>query len=92
LFGQVTQEGIGRALPNRKTIVLSNDLSYNNDDENIEICRDINIIIDKYRNNPDEDIIISGGATIYKLFLPFVDQMIISEVTGDYEGDKYFPE
>jgi dihydrofolate reductase len=26
------------------------------------------------------------------LFLPFVDQMIISEVTGDYEGDKYFPE
>lgn len=92
LFGDVTFKGIGKPLPNRKTIVLTLDTSYNYDDDNVEVVYDINKIIDKYHNNPDEEIIIAGGATIYKLFLPFIDEMIISKVKGDFEGDVYFPE
>ena len=33
-----------------------------------------------------------GGATIYKLTLPYADRLYISFVKGNYEGDKYFPQ
>ncbi len=92
LFGDVTFKGIGFPLPNRKTIVLTLDKDYKYEHENVEICNDMNKIISKYHNNENEDIIIAGGATIYKLFLPFVDEFILSEVKGEYEGDVFFPE
>ncbi len=92
LFGDVTFKGIGRPLPNRKTIVLTLDKTFTFDHEDVEVCYDMQEILDKYHNNPNEEIIISGGATIYKLFLPYVDQFILSEVKGDFEGDVYFPD
>lgn len=92
LFGDVTFKGIGRPLPNRKTIVLTLDTSYHYEHENVEICNDMNEILNKYQNNQEEEIIIAGGTTIYKLFLPYVDEIILSEVKGDYQGDVFFPE
>ncbi len=91
LFGDVTFKGIGRPLPNRKTIVLTLDTTYVYEHENVEVCYDLNDIINRYHNK-EEEIIIAGGATIYKLFLPYVDEIILSEVKGDFEGDVYFPE
>lgn len=91
LMGQVTFDGIGRPLPNRKTTVLTLDREYRYDHEDVHVEYDINNVIDKYGNNPDEHIIICGGATIYKLFIPFVDEMIISEIEGEYTGNVYFP-
>ncbi len=92
LFGDVTFKGIGRPLPNRKTVVLTLDKEFKYEHENVEVCNDFDSILSKYYNNSENEIIISGGATIYKLFLPYVDEMIISEVKGDYVGDVYFPE
>ncbi len=92
LFGDVTFKGIGRPLPNRKTVVLTLDTAYKYEHEDVVVCNDMNEIIEKYHNNSNEEIIIAGGATIYKLFLPYVDQIILSEVKGDYVGDVFFPE
>ncbi len=35
---------------------------------------------------------VIGGAGIYDLFQPAIDQMALSRVHGEYEGDAYFPE
>jgi len=35
--------------------------------------------------------VVVGGATIYKLALPYADRLYISYVLGKYEGNKYFP-
>ncbi len=91
LFGDVTFKGIGRPLPNRKTIVLTLDTSYSFEHENVEVCYDMQEIVNRYHNNDEEEIIIAGGATIYKLFLPYIDEFILSEVKGEYQGDVYFP-
>ena len=40
----------------------------------------------------DEDLWVVGGATIYKLCLPFADRLYISYIQGEHEGDKYFPQ
>ncbi len=92
LFGDVTFKGIGRPLPNRKTIILTLDRTYKFDHPDVEVYYDFNDIIARYYNNPNEEIIIAGGATIYKLFLDYVDEIILSEVKGDFEGDVFFPE
>ena len=39
-----------------------------------------------------DDLWVVGGATIYKLALPYADRLYISFVLGEYEGDVYFPE
>lgn len=39
----------------------------------------------------NEDLFVVGGASIYKLALPYADMLYISIIKGDYEGDAYFP-
>lgn len=39
-----------------------------------------------------DELWVVGGATIYKLTLPYADRLYISFVKGNYEGDKYFPQ
>ncbi|BDU67434.1 MAG: dihydrofolate reductase [Candidatus Tyloplasma litorale] len=91
LFGEVTFNGIGRPLPNRKTIVLTLNKDFKFQHQNVEICNDFNEIVKTYKNNKNQDVIIAGGATIYKLFLPYVDEMIISKIKKTYKGNVYFP-
>ncbi len=91
LMGDVTFEGIGKPLPNRKTIILTKKQDYEYKHIDVIVETNFKKIIDKYKKNIKEDIIICGGLTIYKLFLPFVDEMIISEIEGSFEGDVFFP-
>lgn len=51
----------------------------------------INDLIGFVTNYKDE-LWVVGGATIYKLTLPYADRLYISFVKGNYEGDKYFPQ
>lgn len=39
----------------------------------------------------NEDLFVVGGASIYKLALPYADMLYISIIKGDYDGDAYFP-
>lgn len=51
----------------------------------------INDLVSFLENN-QEDLWVVGGATIYKISLPYADKLYISFIKGNYEGDKYFPE
>ena len=39
-----------------------------------------------------EDVFIAGGAATYKDFLPFVDAVIRTVISKDYEGDVLAPD
>ncbi len=92
LFGRKTYEGINNILKNRDIYVLSRDENLEfNKNEKITIINDYKLIVEKYMKNKDEDIYICGGAEIYKLFLPYTDEIIVSIIKGKYIGDKYFP-
>ena len=90
IMGRKTFESLGRVLPNRKHVILCNDAQMNIDDENVEILSDISLL-DKYKYSEEENFII-GGATIYKLLMPYADKMYITKINQDFEGDVYFPE
>ena len=88
VYGSKTFESIGHALPNRKNIVLN----YNKDYKapGCEVVTSIDEIIKKYKDS-DEIVFICGGASVYEQFLPHCEELIISEIKKEYEGDIFFP-
>lgn len=84
VMGSKTFEGLGKkALPNRTTIVLSQDLDYQAD--NVIICNSI----EEALNSTDDDLYIVGGKAIYRAFSPYFTNLIKTEIKGSYEGDTY---
>ena len=90
IMGRRTFESLGRVLPNRKHVILCNDMEMDIEDENVEILEDISML-DKYINSEDENFII-GGATIYRLLMPHANKMYITEIDQEFDGDVSFPE
>ncbi|MDE6477544.1 MAG: dihydrofolate reductase [Mycoplasmoidaceae bacterium] len=84
VMGRKTYESIGRPLPKRTNIVLTNnkDLKI----EGVEICHDFKKIIEMGKN---QDIFIIGGASIYRQFLPYADQLIISKLPDSYKCEEF---
>lgn len=90
IMGRKTFESLGRILPNRKHVILCNDMKMDIEDERIEILEDISML-DKYINSPEENFVI-GGATIYRLLMPYANKMYITEIDQEFEGDVSFPQ
>lgn len=89
IMGEQTFLSIGKPLPNRKTIVATiKDFKY--DHKDVTISNDLFEVLKKYKDS-EEELVVCGGATIYKLALPYVDKMVISEVKKEYQGDACFP-
>lgn len=89
IMGRKTFESLGRVLPNRKHIILCNDTKMEIEDENVEVLSDIKYL-DKYIKSEEENFII-GGATIYRLLMPYATKMYITHINEEFEGDVYFP-
>ena len=89
-MGRKTFESIGKPLPNRTSIIISR-----NTDFQIEGCITVssleNAILEAKKIETEEAFII-GGAEIYRLALPIVDKIYLTEVHHEYEGDTFFPE
>ena len=47
-------------------------------------------LLDFIRATPNEYMII-GGASIYRLFLPYADRMLLTEIHASQDADVYFP-
>ncbi len=90
IMGEQTFYSIGKPLPNRKTIVATTqDFQYLHED--VSITHDLFQTLKQYQHSKEE-LVVCGGATIYKLALPYVDKLIISEVKKEYDGDAFFPD
>lgn len=91
IMGRKTFETLGKPLKERLNIVLTKNSDYKTHYDEVLIFSSLEDAIDYCRKNEFEKIFIIGGAEIYKLSLPIVDEMIISRMKFDAEGDVYFP-
>jgi dihydrofolate reductase len=90
VMGRKTFDSIGRPLPNRKNIVLSNNLNLKID--GVEIFNSPDEVISLYKEIPEKkDMYIIGGTFVYKLFLEYCDYLYITYVDKNFEGDAFFP-
>lgn len=88
ILGRKNLESIGRALPNRRNIVMTRDHNYQFD--GCEIVHSIEEVFEAVKG--EDEIFIFGGEEIYKMFMPYVTKMYITCIHHEFEGDTFFPE
>ena len=88
IMGRKTFESIGRPLPKRKNIIITNDTLYSA--EGCVISHSLNDAIKAAQ--PDDEVFIIGGGSIYREALPIANRIYLTQIHKDYEGDTYFPE
>ena len=89
LLGTVTFEGMNkRILPNRETLILTAQSDYQVDCATV--VTSVEDILDWYKHQ-NKTLYIVGGSQIYQLFEPYVDELIITQVQAEVDGDTYFP-
>jgi len=86
VMGRKTYESIGRPLPNRRNIIITRDTSYE-----VEGCEIVNSI-DEALLLTANDCFVIGGGEIYKQTLNIADQIYMTVVDEEFEGDTTFPE
>ncbi len=93
IMGRKTFDSFPSPLPDREHIILTRDESLNSSHEQVEYVNSVDEAINLANEitNKDKTFII-GGQSIYELFFEYFDEMIITHVHGEYEGDTYFPE
>lgn len=86
IMGKNTYFSIGRHLPDRENIVLSDDNSLDNE-KNIKVYKDIELCV---KENPDAFVI--GGASIYSQMIKYCNTLHISHIDKEFtDADTYFP-
>jgi dihydrofolate reductase len=84
IMGRNTFESIGKPLPNRNNIIISNSIDFKLDNNLIiENSLESAIKIAKNYNNP---IWLIGGASVYQKGMEVVDKIILT-ITPDYVDD-----
>ena len=83
VMGRKTFDSIGRPLPNRKNIVLSNNSNLEID--GVEVFNSPDEVISLYKEKPEKkDMYIIGGTFVYKLFLEYCDYLYITYVDKNF--------
>lgn len=88
LFGRKTFQNLP-ILKKRTTYVVSKN--YLNDFAGIDYGDGTVVVYQRNFDSLPKDIIICGGAKIYKQLLPDCEELYVTHVNGVYECDTYFP-
>lgn len=91
ILGRRTFNSMRADLPGTAQIVLSRSTS-EYDVESAHHAGGIDDAVTAVESLGSDRAYVIGGASIYELFQPVVDRMVLSRVPGEYDGDAYFPE
>ena len=86
VVGRKTFESIGKPLPNRTSLVLSNS---GFEHEGVHTFTDVQEAFNFARESAEEELFIIGGANIYETLFPYVDKMYLSEVNFEGVADAF---
>lgn len=90
IMGRKTFESLPKALPGRKNIVISTNPEYKAD--GAEVVASVEEAI-KLAEVEDTDAFVIGGGRIYTEFLPYADNLYLTEINAEcLDADTYFPE
>ncbi len=91
IMGRKTFDSIGRALPGRRTIVVTRDRGWSAPD--VEVAHSLDAALERALDPSfgEGQVMIVGGGEIYAQALPLADRLEITEVRADATGDTRFP-
>ena len=93
LMGRKTYESIGRPLPGRTNIVITRDSNWTAD--GVEVVNSLDAAMlagaEACKKANSDEIMVIGGAQIYRDCLPLADKLYLTQVEAEVEGDAFFP-
>lgn len=94
VMGRKTFESIGRPLPGRLNVVITRQKDWQHDGVKVVHTIDDALKLAEAQSIIDgvDEMMVIGGAEIYKTALPKADQLYITKVDAEIEGDAFFPE
>jgi len=91
VMGRSTFESIGKPLPKRTNIILTSQKDYPVPPDGYVYDHIDDVLVHSFVDELRSTYII-GGSSIYSQFLPHVENMIITHIDAEFEGDTHFPE
>ncbi len=93
VMGRNTFNSLPKKLPNRRHYVLTDSLAFNKDASDVIVYFDFDDLLKEVKRiSETADIFIIGGASIYKQFIEYANEIILTEIdASDPDADAYFP-
>jgi len=87
IMGRKTYDSIGRPLPGRRNIVVTRNLQWQA--TGVDAVTSLEAALALVLDAPK--VFVIGGAQLYAQALPLANELVITEVDADYDGDTFFP-
>lgn len=87
LMGRKTYESIGKPLPNRTNVILTQNKDYE-----AEGCVIVHSVEEALELAKNQEVFVIGGAEVFQLFMPLVERLYITLIEHEFEADTFFPE
>lgn len=92
LMGRKTWESLSFPLPGRPNLVLTRDVGY--EAPKAEVFSDLNAFVARGYElaglNGASEVMVIGGAQLYRTLMPHIDRQYITQVFAEPEGDAFF--
>jgi dihydrofolate reductase len=93
IMGRKTYTSIGRPLPGRANIVVTRQADYA--PQGVLVCHSLAEALERAQSIAVDDdaneVMVAGGAEIYREAMPLVDRLCITHVATSPAGDAVFP-
>ncbi|CAK8053844.1 dihydrofolate reductase [Eupransor demetentiae] len=89
IMGRSTWESIGRPLPNRQSVVLTRQKDFKTGFDQVKIFHSMPEVLAYIKGQQDMPITIAGGAAIYRAFMPYATDLVVTKVAGQHDGDTF---
>lgn len=88
VMGRKTFEAIGKPLPGRTNVIVTNDANYRADGCTVVHSIEAALCVAKL----EDELMIIGGARLFEQVLARADRIYLTEIDEYFTGDTYFPE
>jgi dihydrofolate reductase len=76
-----------RPLPGRRNVVVTRSTGWHAD--GAEVAHSLEQALEQLAEAPK--VFVIGGAALYASALPIADELVLTEIDANYEGDAHFP-
>ncbi|GAB2509874.1 dihydrofolate reductase [Microbulbifer agarilyticus] len=94
VMGRKTFESIGRPLPGRQNIVITRNRAWRADGVEVAPSLEAGLALADAaaRQAGVAELMVIGGAEIYRQALPLAQRLYVTEVDAEVDGDAFFPD
>lgn len=92
LLGRKTWESFGKPLVGRTLVTVTRDRTYEVPDAGVLVAHSLDEALEIVRRAGETEVLVAGGAEIYRQALPRADLFYLTEVDAEPRGDTRFPD